>query len=432
MTGTVLLTVAALAAQAAGDSVAVSRSPASPFARAIAGQSATVRGQSTTFTGPVLGTPQPVTTYYQTPTYGSPTPAYTDPSFGNVMPGGVAPYSSDPWVNGGVSPYGGMSPYGAGNPYPGTVSGAYSIGLNGAQPYKFGWTERADVGWIADADTNIPGGGKMNVFELNYEKELTVPVFGNWIFSAAGQYNLRLFDGPYAKRVAVGDPFPAPGGFLNAAPELPGNVHRFGLGLTLRTPSIGPWTFEGGFNPSLATDFQSSLDSDAVLFDGHLVAFLRPNPVWTFAIGAVYWDRVDDMVLPYAGVIFTPNDYLEVRLVFPKPRVSLFLGTPMGLPTWGYVQGEYHVEAYQVGINGPAANDFSGGGLVNANELIGIDSRRVQLEDWRIMGGFYTEGPAWTAFIEAGAAIEREVKYSATVQGFDVDPAFLIRMGFRY
>jgi hypothetical protein len=401
----------------------------SPFARAISADGTVVRGQTPGFTGPVLGTPQPVTTFYQTPTYVNPaTPGATDPTFGTTVPGGVAPYTSDPWLNGGM-----MSPYGyGGNAYPGTAPGSYAIGLNGAQPYKFGWTERADVGWIAPASTNLPGDSELSVFETNYEKELTVPVFGNWIFSAAGQYNLRLFDGPFAQEVGVGDAFPVPGGTLGAAPDLPGNAHRFGLGLTLRTPALGPWTFEGGFNPSLATDFSSSLNSDAVLYDGHLVAYLRPNPVWTFAIGAAYWDRVDDIVIPYAGVVITPNEYLELRLLFPKPRISLFMGTPFGLPTWAYVQGEYHVEAYQVGIEGPRATDLNANGIVDPGELVAMDTERVQLEDWRIVGGFYTEGPAWTAFIEAGAAIEREVKYSGGVRGFDVDPGFLLRMGLRY
>lgn len=425
MTGTVLLTVAALAAHADGDTSRPTNAR-SPFDRALAGETATVRGQSA-FTGPVLGTPQPVTTYYQTPTYGTPTtPGYTDPTFGNSVPGVAAPYSSDPWVNGGTMPYG------YGNPYPGTAPGSYAIGLNGAQPYKYGWTHRYDVGYMPSVGTNIPGGGDLGIFEVNVDKEFSAPIWNNWTFTAGGQFNLRSYDGPYAKQVAVGDAFPVAGGFLPAAPELPGSVYRFGLDLRLRTPTVGPWTFEAGFNPAIASDLQTGLDDDAWLYDGNIAAYFRPNPVWTFVVGAMYWDRVDDLIIPNVGVVLTPNDYLELRLVFPKPRVSLFVGTPFGLPTWIYMQGEYHVEAYQVAIDGPAAFDTSGGGLVSADELIGIDNRRVQLEDWRVTGGFYVEGPAWTAFIEAGAAFERQIKYSATVQGFDADPAFLLRMGVRY
>jgi hypothetical protein len=403
----------------------------SPFARAIAGEAVQIRGQSAPFTGPVLGSPQPITTYYQTPTYDPGlAPAYGDPSMGGGMP-----YSGDPFLNGGASPYG-ASPmpngYG-GNPYPGTAPGSYSIGLNGAQPYKFGWTERFDVAWIADASTNVPTtNSDLNVFETNYEKELTVPVFGNWIFSMAGQYNLRLFDGPIGTSLALGDFYPAPGGTLNAPSELPGHAHRFGLGLKLRTPNVGPWSLEGGFNPSLATDFDRAPDSDAVLFDGHLAAFLQLNPRFTVVGGVQYWDRVDQMLVPYAGVVWAPNDYLEMRLVFPKPRISLFIGTPFGLPTWAYVQGEYHVEAYEVGIRGYSAVDTSLGGLVTPGEFRAVDSQRVQLEDWRVVGGLYTEGAVWTGFVEAGAVLDRTVTYESSVNPFDVDTAFIIRTGIRY
>ncbi len=432
MTGTVLLTVAALAAHA--DGAPLPGNAASPFQKALAEETPPLfRAQSPVWTGPVLGPPQPVVTYYQTPTYAPEgTPANTDPTFGGLSPGtGTAPYTSDPWLTGGAAPLSGLSPSGL-NPYPGTAPGVYTFGLNGPQPYKFGWTFRFDSAFIHDAGTNLGLGGDFGVDEFNVEDELTVPVWYNWVFSIAPQYNLRLYDGPFARRVSLGDAYPAPGGALPAAPDLPSTAHRFGLGLKLQTPPIGIWTLEGGFNPALATDFRSSVDSDAILYDGHLVAFGRLSPQWMAAIGAAYWDRVDDLVIPYAGVVWTPNEYLEFRLLFPKPRVSLFIGTPFGLPTWAYVQGEYHVEAYQVAIGGPAAIDTSGGGLVTPGEFLAVGSTRVQLEDWRIVGGLYTEGPFWTAFLEAGIVLDREVTYKGPVRGFDPNEAFILRAGVRY
>lgn len=434
MTGTVLLTVAVLAAPVDGVPRLAEPATASPFMRALSDETTVTRGQSPAFTGPVLGAPQPVTTYYQTPTYAPPggTPSYGDPTFGGAMPGTVAPYTSDPWLGGGAMPYG-ASPYGAPmSPYGGAGAMPYSYGLNGPQPHKFGFTDRFDTGFIADAGTNIGPNSDLGIYELNYEKELTVPVFSNWIFSIAGQYGMRLYNGPFASPVALGDTYPVVGGTLPASPELPGNAHRFGLGLKLQTPTVGGWTLEGGFNPAIATDFQTGLTSDGVLYDAHAVAFWRWNPAWMWAIGAAYWDRVDSMVIPYAGVVWTPNDYLEFRLLFPKPRISLFVGTPFGLPTWLYVQGEYHVEAYQMDMHGPAAVDTSMGGIVTPGELVGVNSTRVQIEDWRVVGGLYTEGPFWTAFVEAGAVLGRKVSYSGPVTGFDPDSAFIFRMGFRY
>lgn len=427
MTGTVLLTVAALAAQADGSPIS---SPSSPFARAIAGEEVQVRGQSDGFTGPILGSPQPMTTFYQTPTFDSGvTPGLTDPTFGGGTPSGTGmPYTGDPWLNGGGTPYGG-----GGNPYPGTSPGAYGIGLNGSQPYQFGWVNRIDAAYIAGAKTNVvPTRGSLDILETNLERELTLPVFGSWIFSVAGQYNLRLYDGPRARPVTLGDAYPVAGGTLAAASELPAYAHRFGLGLKLRTPNIGPWAFEGGFNPALATDFDRSPTGDAIQYDAHAVAYLQMNPRFTVVGGIQYWDRVDKMIIPYAGVVWAPNDYLEFRVVFPKPRISLFVGTPFGLPTWAYVQGEYHVESYEMGIRGLSAIDTSLGGLVTPGEFRAVGPQEVQFEDWRVVGGFYTEGPMWTAFIEAGAILDRTVTFENSVNHFDVNNAFIIRTGLRF
>lgn len=443
MTRTVLFTVAALAAFPSADAASLPGAD-SRFQAALQGDESVVRGQSGGFTGPTLGTPQPVTTYYQTPTYtpnggaavgaetysGAATPMYSDPTFGGMTTpgyGNAAPYTSDPFLGGGMDPYGG-----AGSPYPGTAPGAYTFGLNGPQPYKYGWTERLDAAWIAEAGTNAAG-GDVGVFELNYEKDWVTPIFGNWIFMASPQYNLRQFDGPFSPRIAPGDAFPAIGGRLDASGELPGDVHRFGLGLKLATPSVSGWQFEFGFNPALTTDFEAGIGGESWLFDGHAVAFWRWSPTWMWAAGAAYWDRVDSMIVPIAGAVWTPNDYLEVRLLFPKPRVSLFVGTPMGTPTWLYVQGEYHVEAYQMDVNGAFANDtLVADGLVQAGELRSVGSTRVQLSDWRVMGGLYQEGAWVSRFIEAGVVLDREVEYESRVRGFDIDSAFLLRAGVRY
>lgn len=411
MTGTVLFAVLALAAPADEPIVDATPRSESVFQTALKDQT-TVRGQSPAYAEPMFTAPVPNTSYYQTPTFAPP---------GGTMPGTMAPYSSpmpmtpDPWL-GGTPGMGGMaSPYGAGAP--GAAGGGfYTYGLNGPQPYRYGWTARHDIGFISESGTNA--GGDLGVFEYNWEKELVMPVLGNWVFSIAPQYNLRLYNGPFGPRPTAGVLSPAPAG-----PELPGNLHRFGIDMKLTTPTIGGWTFEGGFNPFLGTDFESDL-GDGMFYDAHAVAFLRWDPQWMIALGAAYWDRVDDIVIPYAGVVWTPNDYLELRLLFPKPRISWFLGTPFGRPTWFYVQGEYHVEAYNMEVQGPRRT--------GAGTLVSAGDSEVQFEDWRIVGGLYTEGTWATAFIEAGAVLGREVSYSGPVRGFDVDEGFILRMGFRW
>lgn len=396
------------------------RDNASPFAMALSVESSPliIRGQTPALEAPPGngnnympapyspgGTPYTPGTTQEAPVI-SP---YVDPGtsglgtdgFGTISPYGSpaypAPITSDPWLGDAAVPYAA--------PAPGMPNGLYSFGLNGPQPYRYGWSSRWDFGFLPSEGTSSPSVGSLGIFEMDVEKEWVAPMAWNWIFSVAPQFSLRTWDGP---RGTAGPP----------PISLPGAGYRFGLGLKMATPQYMGWSAEFGFNPAIASDLGGTLTSDGWLFDGHAVAFWRWNPYWMWALGAAYWDRVDGMVIPYAGVVYTPNQYWEFRLLFPKPRVSVFLGAPWGMPTWAYVSGEYHVEAYEVVVRPP------GGG--------GSQQTRVEFEDWRVLGGLRWEAGWLTTFVEAGWVFGREVDYERVGQDFDVDTGFIARMGFRY
>ena len=101
--------------------------------------------------------------------------------------------------------------------------------------------------------------------------------------------------------------------------------------------------------------------------------------------------------------------------MFPKPRVTAFIGAPLGVPTWLYASAEYHVEAYEV------------------NSLNGVnDTDRVQFSDWRATGGIRWETPRITTFLEAGWVFDRKVKYDKFGGDFDIDSGFTTRVGLRF
>jgi hypothetical protein len=308
-----------------------------------------------------------------------------------VQPYGV-PATGDPWLGGGTG-----AP--VVSPFQQSLGGQYGFGLNGPQPYRYGWAARYDAAFLPQEGTT-PDVGSLEIIEVNVEKELVTPIWASHVLSIAPQFNYRAWEGPRSSAGNTG---------------LPGSGFRFGLGLKLATPDYGGWNVELGFNPALATDFENTITSDAWIFDGHAVAFWRWSPQWMVALGAAYWDRVDDMVIPYAGVVWTPNEYWEFRLLFPKPRVSLFLGTPAGIPTWLYASGEYHVEVYELNVQ-----------PINR-------STQVQFEDWRIVGGARFETGSVTTFIEAGWVFEREIDHAAaTSTDLDLDSGFIGRVGLRY
>lgn len=305
--------------------------------------------------------------------------------------------SADPWLgNQGVTPVPyGPSPYGGMN----VPQGFYTYGMNGPQPYRYGLQERVNLAWLPASGTT-PNLGDFEIFELDLEKSLVSPLWYNWVFTATPQFNYRSWEGPRG---------------LAGVAHLPGSVYRIGMNFQLATPSVNGWSAEVGFNPALATDFQADIDWDAVLLDAYGVAFWQWGPQWTWALGALYWDRVDDIILPYAGVVYAPNDYWEFRLVFPQPRVSYFLGTPWGVATWVYVGGEYHVEAYYIDP-----------------EVAGAVDRRVQYSDWRVYGGIRCEAGQYTTFAEAGAAIDREIKLEKVTPDLEIDSGFFARIGLRW
>ncbi len=270
----------------------------------------------------------------------------------------------------------------------------YAMGANGPQPYRFGWATNGDVA-ILPSESTSGGRGDFEVFEANVEFKYTQPIMPGWIGSVAHQYGLRNWDGP-------------------GAPGLPGNVHRFGLDFVLATPANQHWSVQLGFNPSLNTDFNNSLSSDAWNFDGRGIFFLRYSPELTLALGAGFLDRVKDQVIPYAGLIWTPDDRTEWRIMFPKSQLSYFLGNGWGVAQWIYVAGEYHIEAYEI------------------QEALSGRSEKVQLEDYRIMVGLRTNSGGVTSFLEGGWVFGRNVDFLHGTQGFNIGSGFIARLGVRY
>lgn len=331
--------------------------------------------------------PQGTTTYYP--------PAYTDPN-GAVIGGGTVvqpfgdpayptPITQDPWLGGAMSP----------------AAPTYGYGVFGPQPQRFGWESRFDVTWIPDSGTSNPDVGDLTVWGIDWESEYTAPTGPGWTYSMAPQFNYRSLQGP------IGD----------ATRQLPGSVFRFGLDLAAQTTSHNGCTLEFGFTPALATDFDASISSDSFQWDARAVAYWRVAPQWMWVLGATYWDRKDDIVLPYVGAVWTPDDRWELRMLFPKSRISYFMGTPNGVPTWLYVEGAYHVESYEVQLPNIAASD---------------NDAKVQFSDIRVLGGLRWEAGWVTTFIEAGYVFNREVDYATPGSSFDVDDQFIGRLGFRY
>ncbi len=316
----------------------------------------------------------------------TPDPFLTQPGYG-VQPGPYAPYQ----------PYGQPGGY----QQPGIPQQGMSVyGANGAQPYRFGWSNRVDVSWIPGAGLSAPAGGAtgdMDIFGVDYDLAYSSPFAAGWILNWTNQFAYRNWKGP---------------GGIN----LPSDLFRFGIDLELETPQAGPVGWSFGITPSINTDFNSSVGGEGFQLDGRGIMFFQLDQYWTLGLGAQYWDRVDDMIIPWAGLIYR-DDYWEWQMMYPEARVSLFLGNEAMWSKWLYVRGEYHVESYGTEI------DY--GGLTS--------EAQTQIEDYRILIGLKMDSGYYQWFMEGGWVLDRNVSFSsAAVPGYELDTAFIGQIGLRF
>ncbi|MAG93528.1 MAG: hypothetical protein CMJ48_07245 [Planctomycetaceae bacterium] len=358
-----------------------------------------VAALSTSATEPQLETVYELSPRLTAAVRGQSPPAYDEnPSAVGVPSAGSNTFVSPP-------PYVGPGTYGSyGQPMtqdpflrpPGGAFGPATPGVMGPRPYRFGWQWRFDVGFLSSEDTSGGGSvGDLEIFETDIEFRNVNPISPRWIFAIAPQFNYRSWTGP-------------------STPALPGSVYRLGLDLELATPGNAPFSVKLGFNPSINSDFEDSLDGDAWNFDARLMFIFQTMPGWQLVLGAGYWDRVDDIVVPMAGVVWSPNDLWEFRFTVPEARASLFLGNMWwGQASWLHVRGEYHVEAYQFTEERTRVED------------------QIQIEDIRILIGLRCQMGWSEGFIEGGWVFDRDVEFRRAAN-FDISDGFVGRLGLRF
>ena len=345
----------------------------------------------------------------------SPTPTY------DMNPQGTSSANAqtyvqpmDPFQGGMVQPYSQpmqpmqpMQPYDGSGGYDPFMSAApgglnwydpfsrtFQYGILGPQPYRLGLTSSYDVAWLPKQGVSNVG-GEFGVMEANAQWRNSSLLPSGVIFSWNPEVNFRSWQGPQGL-------------------SLSGDVYRFGSEFEFSYQDAGPLGFQLAFTPSLVTDFDKQISSDGYSWDGRGFLTLRLDPTLMLVGGAAYWDRVTDRFIPYAGVVWTPDDRWEFRLLFPQSRASVFLGDWGGGGVWFYANAEYHVEAYELGIPDLNTRD------------------RAQLSDYRLTLGFQSDSGPVTSFIEGGWILDRQVDFKGKTPDFDIGSGFLIRGGIRF
>ncbi|MEZ6131972.1 MAG: hypothetical protein R3C59_25200 [Planctomycetaceae bacterium] len=345
------------------------------------------------------GTPIPAVPMYQSApqtvdgTFGQTIPTSPDPSTWNAF---SPPISPDPFAggNGLQQPYAPYMPYGD---YSGpSIGGAFSTyGTNGPSPFRLGWHHDLSAEWMAPSKVTGNAAGLYEEYGIDYDMGYTGAFMPGWMFTWTNQFQMRNWDGPIG------------------IPGLPGEAYRLGVDMEVANATAGPMSIKLGITPSINTDFDGSPGSGAYQLDGRGLLIFQLSQYWNLVLGAGFWDRVKDRVIPYAGVVYR-DDYWEMRLMYPESTVSVFLGNELMGAKWWYFRAEYHVEAYEVNTGGGGRDE-------------------VEFEDYRLMTGFRMDSGLSEWFAEGGWVFDRNVDFAAPANGgFSPGTSFLLRSGLKF
>lgn len=125
-----------------------------------------------------------------------------------------------------------------------------------------------------------------------------------------------------------------------AVSDLPPRVYDTAVEFRWLRPINDRWTADIAVAPGFYSDFNNT-SSQAIRVMGRGIGIYKWSPTVTVALGIVYLDREDVSLLPAAGLIWKPNDDVNVELIFPRPKVARRIFPGLDFAWWAYVAGEF-------------------------------------------------------------------------------------------
>ncbi|MCA9240844.1 MAG: hypothetical protein KDA37_11620 [Planctomycetales bacterium] len=355
-------------------------------------------------------------TFGAPPVSGSATPIYgaTPPAFDPYsMPGAGPPPASVPYGYAPpAAPYG-ASPYSSPAPYapPADDWGGASPFAWEQGTYGFETTDGSTFTYqkflqeLSFEHTYLYGDHSPDALELNrLEISSTVAFPLGWNIESpllvTPGFAFNWFEGPETTPPANADlPPRVYDAYIDTA-WYPQPSPYFGAELGVRT---GVWT-----------DF-NEVNADSVRVLGRGLAKFRVSPTLEVLVGAVYLDRVRVKLLPAGGFRLRPNDYWDIDLVFPYPKVRHRLGSAGAVDWIHFVAAEYGGGSWTVRRSG--------------GPFVGPD--RVDYNDIRISTGLEWENQHQVSgHFEIGVVFDRELVYASGMPAsYSTDTTFMMRTG---
>lgn len=270
-----------------------------------------------------------------------------------------------------------------------------AFGNAGYQPYRLGWYFYDEVPYMPTSPVRGTTGSFQDV-QYNawtrYSRRLGERHFWAW----TGAWNSSFWTGP-------------------SGVNLPGGVEQFVSDVQISSLYSGRWNWQAGVTPQVNADFRRALDHNAYMVDGRFALLYQASPDLRLAAGMEYWNRVHGIVIPYGGVIWSPDDRWEFRFFFPQSRISRYFGKVRGHDVWMYGTAGYQVQAWQVTLQDQIPT-----------------KTRMQMSDVQFLLGAAAAAGKWTAFVEGGLIADRHVQFRAFAPPFTIQDTLMVRIGALY
>jgi len=175
-------------------------------------------------------------------------------------------------------------------------------------------------------------------------------------------------------------------------------------------PRVGErWKGMLSIAPGWYSDFEDGSD-DGFRFTGRGIARYAWAPdTFELVLGVIYTNRLDNKVIPAAGVIWRPIDDWNFELVFPRAKIGRRLSWGPGFENWVYMAGGFGGNTWSIAA--------PGGGQDTLDML-----------DWRLMLGLEHKMNGGAGMrLEVGYVFAREFEFASTATESKLDDALMVR-----
>ena len=129
--------------------------------------------------------------------------------------------------------------------------------------------------------------------------------------------------------------------------DLPSQVFDLYLDFSWRAVHGEQGGLSVGITPGFYGDFERP-DGDTFQLTGWMLGNYRLTPEWNVLGGVALVRQLESQLLPIGGLVWTPNDDLQIDLLIPRPRVAWRITSEENRDVWCYVAGQFGGGAWAV------------------------------------------------------------------------------------